>query len=475
MTLPTSIKSKVKERFDILSSDRLKWIKKNKYYYEDKEKYHRFLIPENHSILELGCGTGDLLSSLKPSYGVGVDFSSKMIDISQKRYPEIKFITGDIESLESLDRKFDYIILSDVIGHLVDIEKAFLNLHKFCNPNTRIIISYYNFLWEPLLKLAEVFKLKMPQRHQNWLTMADIDNLLMLANFQVVKKQNRLLIPKNIPVLSKIANTYLASLPGLNHLNLCCYLVARSRAYQVAENEYSTTIVVPTKNEQGNIKPCIKRLPKFGKHQEIIFVDGHSSDGTSDEIQSVINSNPDKDIKLFHQDGEGKYDAVKKGFKNATGEILIILDADLTVPPEDLPKFYQALSSGKGEFINGCRLIYPMEKQAMRFLNMLGNKFFGMAFSWLLNQRIKDTLCGTKVVFKKDYERISAGRAYFGDFDPFGDFDLLFGASKLNLEIVEMPIRYTERTYGDTSISRFRHGWLLLRMVAFAAKRIKFI
>jgi ubiquinone/menaquinone biosynthesis C-methylase UbiE len=470
-----SIKSEIKERFDILAFNRLKWIKKNEYYYEDKRKYHQFLIPENCSILELGCGTGDLLNSLKPSYGVGVDFSSNMINISQKRYSEIKFIIGDIESLESLNKKFDYIILSDVIGHLVDIEKAFLNLHKFCNSNTRIIISYYNFLWEPLLKLAEVLKLKMPQRHQNWLTMMDIENLLMLTNFKVVKKQNRLLIPKNIPLVSRITNKYLATLPGVNHLNLCCYLVARPVTHQVAKKEYSTTIVIPTINERGNIKSCINRLPEFGKSQEIIFVDGHSTDGTSDEIKSIINSNPGKDIKLFHQDGQGKYDAVKKGFKNATGEILIILDADLTVPPEDLPKFYRALSSSKGEFINGCRLIYPMEKQAMRFLNMLGNKFFGMAFSWLLNQRIKDTLCGTKVVFKKDYERIAVGRAHFGDFDPFGDFDLLFGASKLNLEIIEMPIRYTERTYGDTSISRFRHGLLLLKMVAFAAKRIKFI
>ncbi len=470
-----STKLKVKERFDRLAPDRLKWIKKNKYYYEDKKKYHRFLIPENYSILELGCGTGDLLSSLKPSYGVGVDFSSKMIDISQKRYPEIKFIAGDIESLESLDRKFDYIILSDVLGHLVDVEATFLNLHKFCNSNTRVIISYYNFLWEPLLKLAEVFKLKMPQRHQNWLTMADIDNLLMLANFQVVKKQSRLLIPKKVPFLSNIVNTYLSSLPVLTHLNLSCYLIARPRADQVSEKKYSTTIVVPTKNERGNIKPCIERIPKFGKHQEIIFVDGHSTDGTSDEIRSIIKLNPDKDIKQYDQDGQGKYDAVKKGFKHATGEILMILDADLTVPPEDLPKFYRSLASGKGEFINGCRLIYPMEEQAMRFLNMLGNKFFSMAFSWLLNQRIKDTLCGTKVIFKKDYERIAAGRAYFGDFDPFGDFDLLFGASKLNLKIVEMPIRYQERSYGNTSISRFRHGLLLLRMVGFAAKRIKFI
>ena len=151
----------------------------------------------------------------------------------------------------------------------------------------------------------------------------------------------------------------------------------------------------------------------------------------------------------------------------------MILDGDLTMPPEDLPKFYRALAENQGEFINGCRLVYPMEKQAMRFLNLLGNKFFSMVFTWLLNQRFKDTLCGTKALFRRDYERIQAGRAYFGDFDPFGDFDLIFGAVKQNLKVIEIPIRYRERTYGDTNIKRFKHGWLLLRMTLFAFRKVK--
>jgi len=202
-------------------------------------------------------------------------------------------------------------------------------------------------------------------------------------------------------------------------------------------------------------------------------VDGHSTDGTPEEIRRVMQVYPDRDIKFLVQDGRGKGDAVRKGFAHATGDVLMILDADLTMPPEDLPKFYDAIASGKGEFINGCRLVYPMEGQAMRFLNLLGNKFFSMAFSWLLSQRIKDTLCGTKVLFREDYRRIERGRAYFGDFDPFGDFDLLFGASKLNLKIVEVPIRYQDRTYGTTNIRRFYHGWLLLRMTVFGFFRLK--
>ncbi len=234
-------------------------------------------------------------------------------------------------------------------------------------------------------------------------------------------------------------------------------------------------MVIPCRNEKGHIEDAIKRLPEFGSVQEIIFVDGHSTDGTQEEIQRVMKTNPQKNIRFMVQDGKGKGDAVRKAFQAAKGDILMILDADLTVPPEDLPKFYRALVDGKGDFINGCRLIYPMEGHAMQSLNVLGNKFFASTFSWLLGQRIKDTLCGTKVLFKHDYERIVDGRSYFGNFDPFGDFDLIFGASKINLKIVELPIKYRGRSYGETNISRFRHGWLLLKMTIFAFFKVKAI
>ena len=239
------------------------------------------------------------------------------------------------------------------------------------------------------------------------------------------------------------------------------------------KTECSATILIPCKNEKGNIEAAIKRIPEFGKHQEVIFVEGHSTDGTQDEIKNVIKKYPEKDIRLMIQDGQGKGDAVRKGFSAAKGDIFMILDADLTVPLEDLPKFYRAITEDQGEFINGCRLIYPMERQAMRFLNFLGNKFFSMMFTWILNQRFKDTLCGTKALSRTAYEKIQANRSYFGDFDPFGDYDLIFGAVKQNLKVVEVPIRYRERIYGTTNISRFRHGWLLLKMTLFSYKKFK--
>ena len=319
--------------------------------------------------------------------------------------------------------------------------------------------------------LGEKTGLKMPNPQQSWLAPDDLRNLMALTNFRVVKTERRLLWPFYIPLLSGLIN-HLGSLPGINAACLANYMVARPLAASQTQAA-STTIVIPCRNERGNIADAISRMPAFGSHQEIIFVDGHSQDGTVDEIKRVMAANPNHDIKLMIQEGRGKGDAVRMGFAAAHGDILMILDADLTVPPEDLPRFYQAMVQNKAEFLNGSRLVYPMEDQAMRLLNLLANKIFAMTFSWLLGQRLKDTLCGTKVLWRKDYEKLAANRTYFGDFDPFGDFDLLFGASKMNLQLLEIPIRYRARTYGETQISRFRHGLLLLRMVIYAWRKLK--
>ena len=464
-------KAAIRERFDRLAVDREYWQKKGSYYYEDQQRYCRFLIPEGLRVLEIGCGLGDLLASVRPSRGLGLDLSEAMVAEASRRHPSLEFRVADVDVVD-LNETFDVIILADVVGHFLDVESVLKRLRAACTPKTRIVIAYYNFLWEPAVRFAEKCGLKMPQQEQSWLSPADIENLLHLADFEVVKVEQRLLLPKYIPVVSAVLNRFFAFLPGFNRLCLSQYVVARMRGPRRTA-VYSTTIVIPCRNERGNIEPAIRRIPPFGGHQEILFVDGHSTDGTPDEIRRVIAQFPEKDIKLFIQEGKGKGDAVRKGFAQATADILMILDADLTMPPEDLPKFYDAIASEKGEFINGCRLVYPMEGEAMRFLNLLGNKFFSMAFSWLLNQRIKDTLCGTKVLFRTDYERIAKHRSYFGDFDPFGDFDLLFGASKLNMKMIEVPICYQDRTYGTTNIRRFAHGWLLLKMTVYGFFRLK--
>lgn len=316
----------------------------------------------------------------------------------------------------------------------------------------------------------------MPQERQNWLNQGDIENLLDLADFEIIKVKQRFIVPIDIPVLTKVVNRYLSQLPFFRLFCIYKCVVARKRLSRSSRSRYSISVIIPARNEKGNIESAVLRMPKMGKGVEIIFVEGNSSDSTLDEIKRVVNKYQNTlDLKYAVQDGKGKGDAVRKGFAMATGDILCILDADLTVPPEELPKFYEAIASGRGEFINGSRLVYSMEKEAMRTLNIIGNKFFSIMFTWLLDQRFKDTLCGTKVIFKADYENLIANRSYFGEFDPFGDFDLIFGASKLNLKILEIPIRYKERTYGTTNISRFKHGLILIKMCLFAMKKIKFI
>lgn len=469
-------KIKVVESIENIASRREDFIRKNKYYYEDLIKFFKYNIPEGSSVLEIGCGTGDILNSVSPKRGVGIDISSSMISIAQKKYPHLEFIQMDCENI-TLNEKFNFIIVSDTLGYLEDIQKAFAEIKRVATPDTRIIITCHNFLWGPFLKIAELLHLKMPQMRLNWLNLEDISSLLYLENFDIIKKGRRFLFPKYLPVISWLLNTLLAHLPFFNFLCITGYIIARPIALISADpQELSVSVVVPARNEKGNIEHAVKRIPHMGKHTEIIFVEGHSTDGTLEEIQRVCAAYADRlDVKYAVQDGKGKCDAVQKGFDLAKGDILMILDADLTVPPEDLPRFYNAIATGKGEFINGSRLVYPLEKQAMQFLNILGNKCFSLMFSWILEQRIKDTLCGTKVIKKINYEKLKANREYFGNFDPFGDFDLIFGASKLNLKLVEIPIRYRARDYGTTNISRFKHGWLLLKMCLFAMVKIKFI
>jgi SAM-dependent methyltransferase len=463
----------IKDYYNAIAPIRRRWKKKRKYYNRSLEKYFSFIIPAGSRVLEIGCGTGELLNAVKPSMGLGIDFSEKMIDIASHNLPHLHFRVDDIEDLQC-DEKFDYIILSDLTMSLWDVQKAFQCLHKVCHDKTKIVISNYNFLWEPTLKLAEKIGLKLKQPNQNWLSVQDINNLLHLTGFELIKTERKIGIPFYIPLLTPFVNRFLANLPLVNRLNLVNLMVARPVTRSI-DREYSVSIIVPARNEKGNIENAVRRLPAFGASQEFVFVEGHSSDRTYEEMLRVQAAYPDKNIQVLVQSGKGKGNAVRDGFEAATGDILFILDADLTTPPEDMPKFYEALKKNKGEFINGCRLVYPMEKQAMRLLNLIANKSFGVLFSYLLGQPLKDTLCGTKVLFKKDYETIKDNRSYFGDFDPFGDFDLLFGAAKLNMKITEIIVRYKDREYGSTQISRFRHGWLLVKMCLFAAKKIKFI
>lgn len=446
--------------------------------------YHRRLaeiygniIPPGSRVLELGCGRGDLLAALAPAEGVGIDFSGGMIAEARSRHPHLRFIQADVHEVAAeAGTAFDAVILSDLVGDLFDVQTVLQTLHAYTIPSSRVILNFYSHLWELPLRAARRLGLATPNLTQSWFAPDDVANLLSLADLEVVHKWEEVLWPLDTPLLGRLANRWLVKLPVFRLLALTNCVVARPRpAPNAVHRSPVVSVVVPARNEAGNIARLMDRTPEMGAGTELIFVEGNSTDDTYAAIERAMADRPDRDCRLLRQTGKGKGDAVRLGFREAKGEVLMILDADMTVAPEDLPRFYEALIDGRADFVNGVRLVYPMDDRAMRFLNLLGNKFFSLAFSWLLGQPIKDTLCGTKVLRRADYRRIEAGRAYFGDFDPFGDFDLIFGAARLNLKFTDIPIRYRERTYGDTNIQRWRHGWLLLRMVAFAINRIKFI
>lgn len=445
------------------------------YYRRRLKEIFRSIIPPGQRVLELGCGNGDLLHALEPSQGVGIDFSDDMLQAAHSRYPDLHFLQADAHTFQ-LDGKFDYIVLSDLINDLWDVQAVLDNLRHVCTSHTRLVINYYSRLWQIPMDIARRLKLAKPVLTQNWFTPHDVESILKLSDCEVIRSTSEIICPVYIPLVTGLLNRFVGKLWPFRIASLTNVIVARPLlARENSGSKTTVSVVVAARNEAGNVPEIFRRVPQLADGTELIFVEGGSSDNTYEAIQQEMTKYPELDCKLFRQTGTGKGDAVRLGFEKATGDILMILDADLTVLPEVLPRFVEALISGKGEFINGVRLVYPMQKRAMRFFNLLGNKFFSMAFSWMLGQQIKDTLCGTKVLRKDRYELICANRAYFGDFDPFGDFDLIFGSARLNLKMIDLPVRYQERTYGTTNIQRWKHGVLLLKMFLFGTKKIKFL
>ncbi len=446
-------------------------------------RYYNVLIPSDSSVLEVGCGTGELLKNLSVNRRIGIDRSGSQIERARTNDPDSEYIVAEGESFTTSD-DFEYIIVSDTINYVEDVQQLFAHLRSQSHPATRLLVNMPNTLWRPLFSLAQVLGLRASQPNNSWLSGKDVENLLHLAQWEVIKTQPRALIPFSGGFIERLINRWLA--PILPWFCVTQFVVARPKVLQrsavhhpkqgeISAAEITVSVVVPARNEAGNIEAAITRTPDMGKWTEFIFIEGGSSDNTWEEIQRIHREYPGLKIKIMQQTQKGKGNAVREAFAEAEGDILMILDADLTMPPEELPKYVDAILDGHCEFANGCRLVYPMDDEAMRFLNMIANKSFGITFSWLLGQPIKDTLCGTKVLSRVNYERIAENRAYFGEFDPYGDFDLLFGADRLNLKIRDIPIRYKDRTYGTTNINRWTGGMLLLRMVIFAARKLKFV
>lgn len=449
------------------------WLHKNKYYHQEALSFFRFTIPQHSSVLHVNCRNGYLLEAIRPQRGVGIDLDAVSVRQAQERYAAFDFYACSLESMPQQD-PFDYIILSLATMEAYDIQDLLNALRSVCHPGTRIILDSYAALWEPVLTITAKLGLRRPTHFKNWISRNDLHTFLHMSGFEVVTQGDYMMMPVYIPLISWFCNKILIHIPFVKRLCLHQWIIARPQAVNRNPDTIKVSVVIPCRNEQGNVEDAVLRIPHMGAGTEIIFVEGNSTDNTLQEIKRVAQAYPEKNISWMVQDGKGKGDAVRKGFAHAMGDILMIQDGDLTAPPEELPKFFNALVQGKGEFINGSRLVYGMEDKAMRFLNLLANFFFGQLFSWLLGQKVKDTLCGTKVLWAHDYKNIVANRGFFGDFDPFGDFDLLFGAAKLNLKIIDMPVHYKNRTYGETNIRRFVHGWILLGMSMIALKKFKF-
>jgi SAM-dependent methyltransferase len=474
--------SRVQAFYDQLGAGREAWIARSRYYYDALQHLLRLFVPPGQRVLEIGCGNGDRLAALEPSHGVGVDLSATMLDLARTKHPLLELHHQAAEELalpahEVRDGQggFDFVTMVNVVGELADVLAACQRLRPLVRPDTRLVLIYYNHLWEPLVGPAARLGLKLNNPTQNWLSLPDLRGFLQLAGFEVVKAGARLPCPKYIPGVAELLNDVVGRLPLLQRLGFVHYLVARPlMPLPRPSREYSCTVVVPCKNEQDNVPAIPPRVPRMGRFTELIFVDDQSSDATAQRVREAMARHPDRPIKLVSGPGQGKGAAVRAGLAEASGDVLMILDADMTVMPEDLPAFFAAITENKGEFINGTRMVYPQAGEAMRTANILGNKAFAATFTFLLEQRITDTLCGTKVVMRDDYAKILAARAHFGDVDRWGDYDWLFGAARHNLKIVELPVHYVERVAGETKMTRrFRNGVTMLRMCWAALRKLK--
>jgi len=445
----------IKEHFNRIAAVFDKWKSRNPYYHKQIKRFYVSAIPKRKRILEIGCATGDLLASLEPEYGLGIDISEKMIEIARRKYPGLNFTVSDIKVLNVND-KFDYIVLSNLLEYITDCWDFFFDLKKFLSDDTKVIITNVNPLWEPVMYLGMKLKLKTPDIQRNYITKRDIINMLTLCDYDIIEDGFRMLIPKRIFLVSDFFNKLFSRMPGIS--NLCCtqYIIARDMPRNLHTQEFSCSVIVPCFNEVDNIRICIERIPRIGKFTEVIVVDDGSSDGTAKVVKEMMVKNKDL-LLVSHPVNCGKAAAIKTGFENAKGDIVVILDADMAVPPEEIPRFFFAIAEGKAEFVNGTRMVYPMEKGAMRFLNFLGNKIFGMLLSILIGQRNTDTLCGTKALLRKYCNYINVNSSW-------GDFDILFGAAKLKLKTVEMPVHYKKREAGNSKMRAIRDGFSLFKI-----------
>lgn len=461
------------------ASRRQSWIDANTCFYDQVARLLRFVVPHGRRVLMLRSDTGDLLASLAPSHGVGVEISGKVLEVARARHPHLEFVRAfpDLPEPPSVGTEpFEFVVLSN-INDTVDVLQAFKNAHGHCLERGRLVIYTYNALWAPMVRMAEALGMKVGAIEANWLGEADLKNLLALSGFEWLKTYRAVLLPVYVPVIGWLLNRVVAKVPLLDRLCFVEVLVARPIPAPIAPASVGVSVIVPCRNERGNVADAVRRIPEMGAGTEIIFCDDKSDDGTAEEVARLIRDHPERDIKLVAGPGICKAENVWTGFRVASRDVLMILDADLTTIPEELPGFFAALTSGSADFINGSRLVYPMPAKAMNPINVFGNKGFSIIFNYVLGQKIKDTLCGTKVIWRKDWPRYEALLGSWGIDDKWGDYELLFGAARQHQKIIDLPVHYQERIFGITKMTRvFYNGLRMLRMCVhgFIGLRLKY-
>ena len=453
---PIERKEFVRDHFDVLAKDYDKWKKKNSYYYRSLKAFIKHIVQPNSSVLEIGCATGDILASTNPSRGVGIDISSEMIKLASEKHPQQEFVNTSIENFQNQE-KFDYIIMVDVIDHVYDVMDVFKAVYQHCHPTTRIVLTTASPWWDPVFMIMEKFKAKMPEGPHNFVEIKNIANILELLDFKVNYFGYMLLFPKYIPILSYLANTVGVRTWGVRRLSPIQYMLIQPLMRNEINLGLGCSVIIPCYNEENNIEEAIRRIPSMGKYTEIIVVNDGSQDRTADCVRELQKKY--SNLKLIdNPSNKGKGYAIQQGFAAATQEILMTLDADLSVPPEELPRFFDPLNKAQGQFVNGTRMVYPMiEPQRMRTVGLLGNKILGQIMTFIIRQDLSDTLCGTKAFYKRDLKYMNMG------VDKWGDFDLLFGAAKLGNTILEVPVHYKSRKTGEPRMKLFRHGFYILK------------
>lgn len=431
------------------------WRSRNRFYHEQVKELVAGAVVPYRSVLDIGCGTGDVLSTVRPSPGIGLNVADRLTQLAREKYPDLRFETSDPDTIElPADFRPDYVVSVNLLDHTHDVFELLANVRECVTERTLIVMTTSNPLWAPVLRLASRLGRRSRESPRNFITNRDIASILNVLGLDVVESGVTLPVPERVPVISTVLNAVLPELPVLRYLSSTQYIAARPR---IGRKDLSVSVVVPCHNEEANVRECARRIPDMGAATEVIFVDDGSSDGTRAAVLSAMEEDPR--VRLVAYDtNHGKANAVRAGFGAARNDVLMILDADMTVAPEDLPKFLAPLQAGTAELVNGTRLVYPIAERAMPTANFIGNKAFCLLVSWVLRQRVSDTLCGTKALLRRDYESMPVPGS-----DRWGDFNLLFGAARQKLRILEIPIHYRERVAGESKMNVRRDGPMFLR------------